>query len=189
MFRKIFFLPFFFCLGESQKHVHTRLTRLTERLKDHSPIFFAHKTSNSKTSLETVTLKKRFFSEENIKNFTDQLSLLSWDNLNYTNNVNDLFHNFFSTFYNVYDVNFPIKEIKIKRKDLNSLWITNGLKKSSKRKQKLNIRYLKSRSDSALQAYKSYKSLFEKLRKRAKRNYFSSLLSKYQGNIKKHGLL
>ena len=41
-----------------------------------------------------------------------------------------------------YTKNFPLKEFQIKVKDLQAPWINKGLKKSSKQKQKLHIKFL-----------------------------------------------
>ena len=47
---------------------------------------------------------------------------------------------FFLTFI---DIEFPEREIEIKTQHLQSPWITRGLQKSSKRKQRLNEKLLK----------------------------------------------
>ena len=47
---------------------------------------------------------------------------------------------FFLTFI---DIAFPEREIEIKTQHLQSPWITRGLQKSSKRKQRLNEKLLK----------------------------------------------
>ena len=63
--------------------------------------------------------------------------------------------------------------------------MTNGLKKSSKRKQKLYNKFLKSRSSADEINYKAYKSFYQKLIKTAKKTYYSNQLNKYKTNIKK----
>ena len=83
------------------------------------------------------------------------------------------------------DQYFPKQYIKIKEKDLRCLWITRGIKKSSKRKQKLYNKFLKNRNNQNEYEYKNYKKLFESMKKRVKQNYFSSLIIKYK-NIKKN---
>ena len=42
-------------------------------------------------------------------------------------------------------------------------WITSGLMKSSKRKQKLYIKFLKTKSFNNEKIYKEYKNIFEKI--------------------------
>ena len=63
--------------------------------------------------------------------------------------------------------------------------MTSGLKKSSKRKQYLYNKFLKSRSSIDENNYKNYKKLFQKLLKKAKSNYYSNLLNKHNFDSKK----
>ena len=76
------------------------------------------------------------------------------------------------------------KIIKLKTKDIQNSWITTGIKKSSKHKQRLYEKFLKTRCKKAENAYRNYKNLFEQIKKRAKRLHFSNLIIKYKNNIK-----
>ena len=73
-------------------------------------------------------------------------------------------------------MNFLLTEIEIKPKNLQTLWLSNGLKKSPKTKQSLYIKLLKNKSAESEEKYKNYKKLFEKL----KIKYYASLLNKYK---------
>ena len=84
----------------------------------------------------------------------------------------------------LYDAYFPIKIIKLKTKDIQSPWITTGIKKSSKYRQRLHEKFLKSRWKKVENGYKNYKNLLEQIKKRAKRIHFSNLIMKYKNNIK-----
>ena len=68
--------------------------------------------------------------------------------------------------------------------NIKSPWISKGLKKSSKKKQKLYIKFLKTKTLEDEFKYKTYKSLFEKLKKKAKIIYYSKLLHKYKTDSK-----
>ena len=46
----------------------------------------------------------------------------------------------------MYEVNFPLTEIKIRQKNLKTPWFSKGLQKSSKTKQILYIRLKKNKS-------------------------------------------
>ena len=63
--------------------------------------------------------------------------------------------------------------------------MSKGLKKSSKLKQKLYIKFLKNNTNRNEEIYKNFKNLFEKIKTRSKNNYYSSLLIKYKNNTKK----
>ena len=56
--------------------------------------------------------------------------------------------------------------------------------KSPKEKQKLYNKFLKSRIKENEVIYKAYKNLFEAIRKKSKRNYYSELSAKYKNDVK-----
>ena len=87
-------------------------------------------------------------------------------------------------FRTMYDKHFPLKEIKLKTKDLKSPWITAGIKKSSKRKQRLYTKFLLNRNQKNETEYKNYKKLFESIIRRSKKLHLSKLIPKYKSNIK-----
>ena len=76
-----------------------------------------------------------------------------------------------------------MKVIEIK-KNLLSPWITRGIKKLSKRKQKLYEKFLKQKFPKNEKEYKDYKQLFEKIKKDSKKKYFQEKLSFYKNDIK-----
>ena len=57
----------------------------------------------------------------------------------------------------------------MKTKNLNSPWITKGIKKSSKKKQSLYKKFLKNKTTKRSETYKQYKTFFEKFEKRSKK--------------------
>ena len=70
-------------------------------------------------------------------------------------------------------------KIKECKKDLESPWITKRIKKSSNCKPKLYVKFLENRNSKNELENKNYKKLFELIKKRAKKNYFSSLILKH----------
>ena len=74
-----------------------------------------------------------------------------------TNKAYD-FLNIFSTYYNE---SLPKIEIRLKRKSILSPWITEGILKSSKRKQYLYKKFLKNRTPKNETWYKECKNLLE----------------------------
>ena len=73
----------------------------------------------------------------------------------------------------------------MKPKNLETSWFSKGLKKSSKTKQKLYIKFLKNKSAESEEKYKNYKNLFEKLKIKSKKNYYAFLLNKYKYDTKR----
>ena len=84
-----------------------------------------------------------------------------------------------------YDKAFPKTKVSIKTKTLKHPWITKGLLKSSKTKQRLYEKFLKKQTNENETTYKKFKNTFEKLKKQAKTNYYANELTKATGNTKK----
>ena len=98
--------------------------------------------------------------------------------------TNESYDQFIKNLILIYDDCFPIKVIEIKTKNILSPWITKGIKKSSKRKQKLYEIFLKKKSPKNEKEYKDYIELFEKIKKDSKKKYFKEKLSFYKKDIK-----
>ena len=68
-------------------------------------------------------------------------------------------------FFNIIDLLygecFPVTKIKLKQKKHFTPSITRGIKKLSKRKEKLYEKFLKHRTILSKENYKTYKNLFE----------------------------
>ena len=99
--------------------------------------------------------------------------------------MNEIYDTFLKTLTDIYDANFPIREYILKDKDIKSPRISKSLKKSSKTKQRLYIKFLKTKTLEDESKYNNYKSLFEKLRKKAKKTYYSKLLQNYKTDSKR----
>ena len=99
---------------------------------------------------------------------------------------NNLDYEYFPrTFSGLYDHAFPIKEVSLKLKNVFNPWMTKGLQKSSKKKQKLYDKFLKSKTNENEKKYKTYKSLFEILKEKSKKIYYSRKLENCKQNMKK----
>ena len=69
----------------------------------------------------------------------------SWYDIIKNKNPNEAYNMFLQKVKVLYDQYFPNQYIKIKGKYLSSPWITRGIKKPSKCKQKLYNKFLKSK--------------------------------------------
>ena len=73
-----------------------------------------------------------------------------------------MLQHFVEKFVQIYDQGFPEKKKKeTKPKNLVSPWITQGLGKSSRKKESVYEKFLKQRNSKNEEAYKVYKNLFE----------------------------
>ena len=151
-------------------------------MSDHFSIFCKVKT-NVNISPNKNIIYQRKINDESIDDFKYLLQHVNWSDVMNTD-TNDSYNKFLNKFCELYDVAFPEIKIEVKPKNMLSPWITKGLAKSSKRKQKLYEKFLRRRNLKNETAYKTYKNLFEKLKKNSQRSYFQEKLKKHEGNIK-----
>ena len=100
-------------------------------------------------------------------------------------NANEAYVKFFNIIDSIYDECFPVAKIRLKQKKQFTPWIPRGIKKSSKRKQKLYETFLKHRAILNEEKYKAYKNLFELVKRKSKKSYFSKKILQYKNNMKK----
>ena len=100
------------------------------------------------------------------------------------NSPNNAYNEFLRIILDLYNEAFPKQKIKIKRKSFKSPWMTKGLVKSSKKKQRLYENFLKNRNPEKELNYKQYKTRFESFKKKSKKNYHSDLIDLHKYNIK-----
>ena len=77
--------------------------------------------------------------------FCQKLHESDWAETETSRNPNVCYKIFLKIFLSLYDEYFVIKMIKLKTKDMQSPWITTGIKKSSKHKQRLFEKFLKTK--------------------------------------------
>ena len=101
--------------------------------------------SKEKLREGVVKIKKRVFNKRNTTSVEEQLPLLHWRHIDFNGTVNEIYDMFFRRLTDIYDANFPIRKYILKDKDIKSPWISKGLKKSSKKKRRLCIKFLRLR--------------------------------------------
>ena len=109
------------------------------------------------SSDKKITIRKRMINADSIQEFRDILSEVDWENLYSISNPNDAYEYFLNVFSGICDLAFPLKTFSVKRKTLQNSWLTKGLLKSSKRKQKLYEKFVKKRSPRNENIYRTYK--------------------------------
>ena len=113
------------------------------------------------------------------------MPLLFWRHIDFNGTVNDTYDAFPRTLTDKCDANFTIRKHIPKDKDIKSSSIRKGLQKSSMKKQKLYIKLFTTDTVEDELKQKTYKSLFEKLRKNAKIRYYSKVSYKFKINSKR----
>ena len=159
-------------------------------ISDHFPVILFDKRESqsigrsmkSKNNCEEK-IYQRSFSEQNLKEFRGKLIDYDWSFLYEFKDAEQAFEYFTRIFFKLFNESFPKKEVVIKPKR-SEPWITKGLIKSSKRKQRLYENFLRNKTRKNENIYKRYRNNFNKTLKLAKRLYVSDLLNKYSKDIK-----
>ena len=158
------------------------------KISDHFPIFIV---INNALQDEVIThnnfikIEKLVVNDENIKNFEEKVKNCNWNHITNLNDANEGYNEFLSDIKKIHNECFPTQVKYLKQKTVLNKWMTKGLIKASKRKQKLYKKFLKNKSALNESNYKIYAKIFDKLVKNAKVLYYARLIKKYDGNIKK----
>ena len=158
---------------------------ITADISDHFPIFLISKDLTLDSSNELTHITKREINDKSTAYFQNLPSIVDWTHVINENFSNNAYNEFLRIFLGLYNEAFPKQKIKIKQKSFNSPWMTKGLVKSSKKKQRLYENFLKNRNTEKDLNYKQYKILSESLKKKSNKNYYSDLIDSYKYNIKK----
>ena len=159
-------------------------------ISDHFPIIFATKNKIDAEITEQYIFKRNI-SDQSIDKFKQKLRNIDWNNIKILRNVNDAYSKFLEIFLSLYNECFPKIKVKLKPQRQFNPWITKGIRKSSKKKQKLYEKFLKKRTKQSETEYKVYKNMFESIKHKSKKSYYSQKIIEYKDNVKKkkHGML
>ena len=103
----------------------------------------------------------------------------NWDDIKRIEDPNKAYKYLLNIFIDIYDKSFQKLEVKVKFKSDQSPLITKGIAKSSKKKQRIYEKFLKNRTPKNEETYKTYKNLFETIKKRSKKKFYSEKLQKF----------
>ena len=102
-----------------------------------------------------------------------------------THDVNESMNNIVNTLQIFTDKHAPLKRASnSKKKQLRKPWISNSILTSIKRRQKLFKSHNLSDDPAKVKYYKIYSNKLNKVKEKAKKNYFDSQFSINKGNIK-----
>ena len=109
-------------------------------ISDHLPIFTIteHDLQNYGTKTETNEYSTRKITHKSLESFSSKLQSCNWQSVLSKNDPTESYTAFYKEFFQLYNKTFPINNCKSKNsKRSNNQWISQGLKKSSKRKEAL----------------------------------------------------
>ena len=164
---------------------------LTSQISDHKPYFICLDYLCSKSS-PLKYVKVQNFSESKLQEFKDEFASLHInEKFSDPSNLNDNFEMLHSEIVRLRSKYFPVKFLKFhKHKHKKNAWMTNGLLKSIRYRDKLYVSFKKCQINTPQYfTLKSNLSTYNKILKatirEAKQLHYHSLFKKYKHDIKK----
>ena len=155
---------------------------LLNDISDHFPIFTVteHELQDCPKTPKIDDCTTQIITKESLEAFCCEIENCNWQSTLSKNDPTESYTAFFKDFFELYDKFFPMK----KYKRSNNLWISKGLKKSSKTKEVLFRKFIKNPSEKNERDYKIYQNKLNHLTRLAKKNYYSKRLDQAGNDIK-----
>ena len=153
-------------------------------LSDHLPIFYVRHNDTSRPLPKYV--KSRKINTETTRVFTELITNTSFATVTEENRPKQAFDNFFNIIEKCVDEAFPDTTIKINTSNapLNP-WMTNGLMKSRKHKEKLFSKKIRNPTELNVKIFKNYNTIYNKIKRTSKRQYYDSKFKEFSSNMRK----
>lgn len=123
-------------------------------------------------------------SEVNVSRFRHCLDGVFWHDLDGFCDPTKAYESFLNKYREIYNNCFPLKRKKNKKCTLTKPWLSKGLLKSIRRKDKLYKRYLNTPDYVNEASYKNYKNKLNHSLRIAKRLYYDKQLDNFKTNTK-----
>ena len=155
-------------------------------LSDHLPIFFISSIkTQAKQMHEIVCTTSRTLTDSAIFQFREKLATTDWTHTDKTDDVNVAYGHFISKFDSLYNESFPLRTVKRKvYTNVSKPWITSGIMKSIKKKDKLYRVWLGCRSSDAENNYKKYKNKLTTILRSAKTSYYRNRFAEVKHDLR-----
>ena len=151
-------------------------------VSDHFPIFYIDQTTTPTRPSEFIY--KRQYTPTNLRKFNRLLSETDWHDVYENDDAQGAFSEFNNLFQKQYYESFPLKTSKSFYKHKHK-WLTPGLIRCIKVKNKLYIQSLKYPSWSNTKLYKDYKQKLRKLMRKCERDFYDKQFDINKNNMRK----
>ena len=159
---------------------------ITSCISDHFPTIYVEHDKTDK--LPYIPQKVRMVNDKTIPSFCNILRCHNWDNLyNDPQKPENAFNFFYETINNAAETSFPEKNVYSRSKKMShEPWITPGLLISQRQKQKLFSLKLRKPTDTNKQKFRNYNNMYNKLRRKARKDHYNERFLEFSSNIKKN---
>ena len=131
-------------------------------------------------------VKTRTIDECNLTALKSDLSSIKWSEQLTMDNINSVYDGFMNELSNLIDEHLPVKEIILSSKQrISEPWLTKNLLKCGKTQLKLYERSLKSKNPNDIERYKQYRTVFQRIKRRCKLDYFNNQCTKFKNDTKR----
>ena len=179
-------------------HIHSNIQAehslsgtLKTSITDHYSNFIFIKSSDHKSSqLKSPNhISYRQVTDRTLKDFNSALDNETWQDVYNCSNPDIAYQNFLKTFDSLVNTHLPYKTVRFNKfKHKLEPWITIGLLKSARTKENYYIAMIKARHTDNFTVlegrYKTYLSLYRKVIKSAKQNYWKNRFYQAKNDIK-----
>ena len=158
---------------------------VTANVSDHFPVFshVDYGINCKKTSKPTYTWT-RHVTDTGLLSIRADLENVDWNDVQECENVNDAYNLFILKIMKLYDTYCPMRKVRYDKRSFTKPWLTKGLLKSCRRKNKLYYSFVENRTAANETKYKNYKNCLVKYIRLSKKMYYSRLLEKHKGDMK-----
>jgi len=154
------------------------------RISDHFPIFLF--LSRKKSTPPEPIVSKRDFSERNVEIFRQKLIITDFDDILDIGDAELAYNTFHDKFFTVFNNNFPERKIRFNKNfHKKEPWMTSGILTSRRTKNALAKESFVNPSEATRAEFKSYRNLYNRVLREAKKLYFHSELLANKNNLKK----
>ena len=149
-------------------------------ISDHLPILvcFGKKSNLTKNSIDKKSYTFRKINDSALEHMNTDLSQIDWEAELGECDTSEAFTKIVSNINSSLDKWCPLKTVICSKKNtIFEPWMTKGLLKSSNKLTKLHVNSIKSGPNSPLRLkYKMYRNTFNKLKRKAKFDYFNGII-------------
>ena len=118
-------------------------------------------------------IKYRLMDKNTVDRLCKDLKNEDWNDVYDKTDPQEAYNYFYGKLFTLYEKNIPLIKTKNKGNIDNQKipWVTNGILKSRKTKNKLHKKFIKNPNERNESIYKTYRNKFNKIKKAAKKHY------------------
>ena len=153
-------------------------------ITDHHILFHIIKDKDGKKDNNNEYKTVRIINESRTSRFIENIQNTDWSVLNSPRDCQTYFTKCYALFKTIYDGSFPLSRVKMRYR--NRLpWLTEGLKRSIKYKNKLYQISIKHPTSYNISKYKDYKNKLSSILKKEEKLYYQPEIVSNKNNIRK----